>query len=866
MTPLTPDDWRALRAALSPGALVTDPVELITYEIDAGLDRGRPQAAAFPRSLDDVVAVVRWAASRGLPLVARGAGTGLSGGAVPSQGGLVLSFARMNRVLEFDEAGRLVVVQPGVVNEDLDELVKTGGLYYPPDPSSGRSATMGGNIAENAGGPHCFKYGVTTNYVTGLRVVLADGQVVRTGGLAYDYPEYDFTGLLTGSEGTLAVIVEASLRLTRNPQGVKTMTACFDSLEAAGDAVSAIIARQLVPATMEMMDRNVLGIVEAYIHAGLPTDATAMLIVETDGYTESLDAQSEEIATLLRERQGRDLRVARTDAEREQLWYGRKSAAGAMARISPARYPADIAVPRSKLAEMIAGVNRICAGHALRVGYLFHAGDGNLHPSIFFDPRDADMVKRMHQAVREVMELCVQKGGSITGEHGVGLEKQPFMPLMFTPGELATMREVKDIFDPHGLLNPGKIFPAEDGRESRRLAEDAPLSGGSTPLPSRLVPQSDEAAADGLRAAQAARRLVIIRGGGSQMGWLPDSPGLSGGPPPVVLSTERLEGIVDYAPRDLYVTARAGTRLADLQAALAPDGLWVPLVSPWAASTLGGLIATNLNGPQRMRYGAVRDMVLGVRVVLPDGRRLCFGRPLVKNVAGYDMVKLFVGAHGTLGLVTEATLRLSPSPRARASLLAGVDDLSLGLALGRSLLRLSYVASAVLLCQGCPMPPGVSPSRYLLVFSAEGHPQDVQAELRLARAALTAGGAGSVAETDSLVGADLWAGLLRDGSGCTVRIGVPPRDLSAYLEANAAALDGDVMVDFAGGTIHARPAVARIPALRQTALALGGYAVVTSGAAGLDPWGYTPDTLPLMRQLKARWDPAGCLNPGAFPV
>jgi FAD/FMN-containing dehydrogenase len=315
------------------------------------------------------------------------------------------------------------------------------------------------------------------------------------------------------------------------------------------------------------------------------------------------------------------------------------------------------------------------------------------------------------------------------------------------------------------------------------------------------------------------------------------------------------------------VTARAGTRLADLQAALAPDGLWVPLVSPWAASTLGGLISTNLNGPQRMRYGAVRDMLLGVRVILPDGRRLRFGRPLVKNVAGYDMVKLFVGAHGTLGLITEVTLRLSPLPRARASLLAGIDDLSSGLALGRSLLKLSYVASAVLLCRGCPTPLGVPPGRYLLAFSAEGHPQDVQAELRLARAALEAGGAGDVVQTDSLVGADLWAGLLRDDSGCAVRIGLPPRELPAYLADNAAALEGDALVaDFAGGTIHARPAAGHIPALRQAALALGGYAVIMSGAAGLDPWGYAPDTLPLMRQLKARWDPAGCLNPGAFLV
>ena len=222
---------------------------------------------------------------------------------------------------------------------------------------------------------------------------------------------------------------------------------------------------------MEMMDRKIMGIIEAYVHAGLPIDASAMLIVETDGYPESLDAQIDEIVAILRERQGRDLRIAGTDAERDQIWYGRKSAAGAMARISPARYPVDVAVPRSKLAETLAGVNRICADHNLRVGYVFHAGDGNLHPSIFFDPRDAGMVERMHRAAREVMELCVEKGGSITGEHGVGLEKQAFMPLMFTPDELAAMREVKDLFDPHDLLNPGKIFPPEDRREDHHLPE-----------------------------------------------------------------------------------------------------------------------------------------------------------------------------------------------------------------------------------------------------------------------------------------------------------------------------------------------------------------------------------------------------------
>jgi D-lactate dehydrogenase (cytochrome) len=340
--------------------------------------------------------------------------------------------------------------------------------------------------------------------------------------------------------------------------------------------------------------------------------------------------------------------------------------------------------------------------------------------------------------------------------------------------------------------------------------------------------------------------------------------------------------VVAYAPEDLCVTVRAGTPLTDLDTTLAEDGLWVPLVSPWAGSTIGGVVSTNLNGPARMRYGAVRDLVLGVRVVLSDGRRLRFGRPVVKNVAGYDMAKLFVGAHGTLGLITEVTLRLMPLPRARRGLLLPLEDLALGLSLGRSLLELSFVASSVLLCRGCPHPTDVPPAGdeasslpYTLAFTAEGHPQDVAAELRAARMALASAGASAMTETKVWTGTDLWANLLRDNSSYW-RIGVSPSNLPAYLEANASALAGDraeprsYVADFASGLIHVSPGTtAGILSLRQAALALGGYAVVSEpGAAPGDgdptPWGYAPETLPLMRRLKARWGPAGCLNPGVF--
>ncbi|MCU0509576.1 MAG: FAD-binding protein, partial [Anaerolineae bacterium] len=305
-------------------------------------------------------------------------------GAVAPHGGVMVSLARMKQVVELDEAGRSVVVQPGIVHLVLDEFVKTKGLYYPPDPASGRACTLGGNLGENAGGPHCFKYGVTTNYVNGLQVALADGRLIRTGGRALDYPEYDLTGLLVGSEGTLGIVTEAELRLVRNVPGIKTLMAIFDSVETAGEAVSAVIAGGLVPATLEMMDRTMIGIVENYVHAGLPVDAEALLIIEADGHTASLDSQMAEIVEVMQAQGARELRLAQNAAERDKIWFARKSAFGAIAQISPAYLIVDGTVPRSKLARALAEINRICAGHDLRVGYVFHAGDGNLHPLILY--------------------------------------------------------------------------------------------------------------------------------------------------------------------------------------------------------------------------------------------------------------------------------------------------------------------------------------------------------------------------------------------------------------------------------------------------------------------------------------------------
>lgn len=838
----------SLSAMFNKRQLITDRVELMTYDGDAGLSRGLPDGVVLPESAGDVLRLVQWASDQRVPLVARSSGTGLSGGAVASRGGIIVSFSRMNRILALNETDRLVEVEPGVINLALDTTVKNGGFYYPPDPASQRASAIGGNVAENAGGPHCFKYGVTTNYVKRLDVVLADGTVAHTGGSASDYPEYDFTGLLCGSEGTLAIVTSATLRIIRNPAAFKTLLATFDSVEQAGQAVSAIIARGLVPAALEMMDRNIIRIIEDFAHAGLPTDAEALLLAEVDGYPQSLDAQMEEISQVLSVHEVRHTHICRTAEERERIWLARKSAFGAMARISPAYFQVDGTVPRSRLAETLSDINKACAGLGLQVAYVFHAGDGNLHPLIPFDPSDQDMARRVHQAGDEIMSICVSKGGTISGEHGIGIEKRKYMPLMFTVDELTAMHEIKEIFDPHEILNPGKIFP-----EGFRPSPPQPIKVSSDRLPPIFSPQTEEEAADGLKKAQSLGQAVFI-------GQPPTKRSLPDGA--AVLSVSGFSRIPTISLEDLYVVAEAGVNFASLQSHLAEKRVWIPIASPRESdTTVGGVVSAALNSPFQMRYGAIRDQVLGMNVILPDGRRLRLGRPVVKNVAGYDMTKLFVGAHGTLGLITNVVLKLSALPRCRRSLIVPVQDLTAGVQLGASLYHMSHLASAVLLCPGSmvhesPRDP------YYIVFTVEGHEHDVEAELQVMRS--TADGI----EVDAPLGMNIWKRTLHD-PGSHLRLGIPPARLPEFVQRQPAAFASDFVADLANGTIHFSPApLDQVLVLRTTALALAGYAVVENGATNVDvdPWGYMPDTLPLMRKLKARWDPKGILNPGVFLV
>lgn len=866
---LSQDAVKALQELLDPGQVITDPVELIVYEIDAAQDSGQPDSVLLPRSAEEVSRIVQWACQHQVPLVGRGAGTGLSGGAVADRGGVIVGFARMRRLIELDEVGRSAVVESGLVNQQLDEAAKARGLYYPPDPASGRSATMGGNLAENAGGPHCFKYGVTTNYVSGLEFVNAEGHISRAGGKALDYPEYDFCGLLTGSEGTLALITRIEVRLLRNPPGVKTMMACFDSVEQAGRAVSAVIAAGLVPATMEMMDQKIARIVEDYAHPGIPVDAGSVLIVEVDGYPASLDAQMEEIARLISRNGGRDLRIAEDAEQREKIWFARKSAAGAMARLAPAYLLLDGTVPRSCLSQALEASNAICNEKELRVGYVLHAGDGNLHPFILMYPEDPEQVARAHQAGAAFMQAVVDLGGSITGEHGVGIEKRDYMPLMYTPAELEIMGDIKRVFDPQDHFNPGKIFPQAGPESGRRNTEQ--LSG----LPLEIfTPQSTLEAARGLAALSHLRQRTAITGA---------APGEIQAHPQndTWVSTNELTGIRAFAPDDLYISVGAGIRLAEVQAFLESEGKLLPLVSPWGNATLGGLLASNLNAPLRMRYGGLRDQVLAMTIVLADGRSIRAGRPVVKNVAGYDLPKVLIGSYGSLGLISEVTFKFTALPRQRRSLLVPVDNLVSGLEWGQLALAKALVASAVVLCKGISLPDAERDhiqADITLIYTAEGHPADVESEIEQVKQILQAAGASQVTESELVSGSQYWAELLgRDpGQSLKVRTGVPPRDLLTFARAQSSALNsGAYLIDLASGHLYTTnypdgvgEAQAWLHELRKAALADGGYALVLDTPAGwrekLNIWGFKPDTLDLMKRLKARWDPSSILNPGIF--
>jgi glycolate oxidase len=459
-----------LRKAVGADHVVSEPHDLVIFERDASITGSLPDAIVFPFGAEEVSRVVRIAHAHGLPVVPRGAGTGLSGGAVTIRGGIALSLARMHRILEIDARSRTAMVEPGVVNADLSAEAARHGLFYAPDPSSQKACTIGGNAAENSGGPHCLYYGVTTNHILGMEVVLADGSIHWLGGDDPDRPGLDLLGLLVGSEGTMGVITRIQVRLLALPEAVQTMLAAFPTIETASQAVSSVIGHGIVPAALEMMDEVTVGAVEAHYHAGYPTDAGAVLLVEVDGLTESAQELILEVRRILEANEAFGCRLAGDSRERELLWAGRKGAIGALGRIKPNYYLHDGVVPRTRLPEVLHQVGEIGRHYRLPVANVFHAGDGNLHPNILFDLREEGVMDQVEKAGEEMLRACIDAGGTLSGEHGIGLEKNAFMPWIFSPDDLDQMHRVKDVLDPGGLFNPGKIFPDAERREARLVA------------------------------------------------------------------------------------------------------------------------------------------------------------------------------------------------------------------------------------------------------------------------------------------------------------------------------------------------------------------------------------------------------------
>jgi glycolate oxidase subunit GlcD len=448
-----------LRGVLGDRCVLTDPDELMVYESDAlTIHKQRPAAVIIPGSAEEVAVAVKILAAERIPFAPRGAGTGLSGGSL--SGGVIIELARLNRILEVDYENRLAIVETGVINVQLSQATTPHGFHYAPDPSSQMACTIGGNVAENSGGPHCLKYGMTVNHVLALEVVLPSGEMVQLGGAGVDKPGYDLVGIFVGSEGTFGIATKATLKLTRVAQSVKTLLADFMTVTEASRSVSEIIASGILPAALEMVDNATIRAIENSIFAGgFPTDVAAMLIIEVDGLEAGLGEVAERVAAICIKNNARAVRVAKDEAERAKLWAARKRAFGAMGRLKADLMVQDAVIPRSRLPEVLDEIYSIAARYGLTVANVFHAGDGNLHPNISFDGRDPDQVRRVEQASKEIMQLCVSVGGSITGEHGVGMDKIESMRLIFSDYDLERMLSVRDVFNPLGLCNPGKVIP-----------------------------------------------------------------------------------------------------------------------------------------------------------------------------------------------------------------------------------------------------------------------------------------------------------------------------------------------------------------------------------------------------------------------
>lgn len=946
----------ALREIVGDENVLSEPDELLVYECD-GLPQHKhaPRAVVFPTSTEETSAVLQLLSELGVSFAPRGAGTGLSGGALAVNRGVVIELARMRGILQIDTENRLAIVQTGLVNAHLSRAVATHGLYYVPDPSSQPSCTIGGNIAENAGGIHCLKYGTTTDHILSAVVVLSDGSIVQ---LESKRAGYDLLGVFVGSEGTFGIATEATVKLSPIPPAVRTLLADFLDVDDASRAVSAIIAAGMLPAALEMMDNAIIRAVEASVFtAGLPVDAEAVLLVELDGIAAGIDDETEKAISILKDHGARSVKKAGDENERKKLWAARKGAFGAVGRLLPDVMIQDAVVPRSRLPEVLAETYRISARYHLQLANVFHAGDGNLHPLICFDLRRGDDLERVRQAGREIMETCVRAGGSITGEHGVGLDKSSYLPLIFSEVDMSVMLQVREAFDTLGLCNPGKIIPTPKGcGEARAVATQSLLEQPVFPLP--LGKDQGEGAArnnfvggvsnrdeqnqnskDGskqgliaarMNEARIARELSQIVGdvgvrrlaelivnlksntadrilevspasleqacevmkfaSREQLALIPAGAGkfIEAGNlmtrANLIVSTRRLNRMVKHEPADLVATAEAGFTVKNFQKALAEAGQWLPIDPPAEdGTTLGATVATAPDGPCSFAFGPLRSFVIGMRVVLADGRPVKLGGNVVKNVAGYDLCKLFTRSYGTLGLITELTFKLRPKPaETRTVVVSGELEALIGV--GRTIAKELFPQTVELLSPRIRQSLGFNRSEndYGLLIRFGGPERGVISQtaqaLKLAREdsrneCLTIDDDEQLWQRLSMVTASGDADLVWN-------VALKPTDLLLLLEDivllendgshgglrwHAGLGDGRLQV-FARAPVYHREAVRALQQLRRQTENLGGSLVVLKAPREIktefDSWGDFGAAAKLIERVKRQLDPQNLLSPG----
>jgi glycolate oxidase subunit GlcD len=759
------------------------------YSYDGSLARGAPGAVVFPADAAETAAVIREATRAGVPFVPRGFGTNLSGGTVLPHGGLTICLARLNRILGIFPNRRTAVVQPGVTNLELQNALAPLGFFYAPDPASQKVATLGGNVGENSGGPRCLRYGVTTNHVIGLEVILSDGEILHLGSATLDAAGYDLRGVLIGSEGTLAVVTEVTVRIMPLPEKVITQLAVYNDVADAARSVADIIAAGIVPATLEMIDARVIQAVEDSYACGYPRDAAAVLIIEVEGPSVGLAEQARNIREICTVNHCREIRDAATAEERNRLWEGRRGAFGAVARLAPNYLVNDCTVPRTLLPEALDQVAAIVKAHGFIHGNVFHAGDGNLHPLLLFDSRDADQLKRVHEAGWQIMKACVTLGGTISGEHGIGREKMEAMRLVFSDEDIDAQRRLQDAFDPAHVVNPGKIFP--DTSRPFAFKKEAAWSGPDdalTPVERELAHQ--------VRQAMASGEALVPGGSGSlrDFGNLPARPGQP-------LKTGALSTLLDPDPSNQYVTAGAGMTLGDIQKALAPHNQWIALRPAFDLMnrSIGGITAMGAFGPERYAHGAPRELLLGLRFIDGRGRLISTGGKVVKNVAGYDMTRLLAGSAGTLGLITRVTLRTATCPQRCAAISAtGTLDACANLATSVLASRLGAVFAAAV--------PETGNTGWRLFLGFEGFSETVASQLTRAQSLL----AEASFESERIEDYDVWQGPFAGqftaitGHPFLLRAGTPP-DLATIATQliTRQEPDAEMLVDFGCGRILA---------------------------------------------------------------